>query len=475
MDITFYGAAGEVTGSKHLVKLNGKCVLLDCGLFQGRRKETQERNAEFPIDAATVDAVVISHAHLDHIGALPLLVQSGYRGKIYSTGATRDLAELILLDTAKIQTQDAEYMNRHQYPEAPLHEPLYRAEDIPAVMERFVHVSYTFLDPAWTEIAPGVELRLYDAGHILGSAVVQIRSMENHAESVVYTGDLGRQNAPLLRNPDLVTEPAAAMIMESTYGDRLHHPVADVNQKLVDIINGVATSGGKIVVPAFSLGRTQELVYLLHKLTDDNRIPRIPIYVDSPLARRITEVFFHHQRDYNPQTMVDFHLPGENPLVFTNLRYVETVDESKALNTAPGPCMIISASGMVTAGRVIHHLNNTIEDPKNVVLMTGFQAEHTLGRKLMSGAASIDIYGRDVPVRAQVIALNDLSAHADGDELAAYARAVPGLYELFLVHGEADQAKALKTRLTMEHPTWQIEIPERGSNFTVSSPPVPAG
>lgn len=466
MQLTSYGAAGEVTGSKHLVAIGGRRVLLDCGLFQGRRQESQDRNNHFDFDPRTIDAVVVSHAHLDHVGMLPLLIREGYAGKMYATGATRDLAELILLDTAKIQTQDADFMNRHQYPEAPLHQPLYRVEDIPAVMARFERIPYTFIDASWHEIAPGVSLKLYDAGHILGSAVVVIRAQDQGQEkTLVYTGDLGRQDAPLLRDPDRVVETAGTLITESTYGHRQHHNIAEAEGKIVELVSQVMHTRGKIIVPAFSLGRTQELVYLLHRLTDAGRIPRIPIYVDSPLARRITTVYEQHQRDYDQRAGTEFSRPGEDPLVFQNLRYTESVEESKSLNNVPGPCMIISASGMVTAGRVIHHLEHTIEYPENVVLFTGYQADHTLGRKIIGGAHSLDIYGRHVPIRASIVTINDLSAHADSVELVNYAESIQGISNVFIVHSELEQATALQSSLQTDRPDWHVTISERGHTY----------
>ncbi|MBI3572984.1 MAG: MBL fold metallo-hydrolase [Candidatus Kerfeldbacteria bacterium] len=416
MKLTFYGAAKEVTGSKHLVDLAGSRILLDCGLFQGRRQETQERNQHVGFDPRTIDAVVVSHAHLDHVGWLPLLVKGGYSGAIYGTSATRDLAELILLDAAHIQVQDADYMNRHQYAEAPLHEPLYRPEDIPAVIKLWQPLTHAFLDPAWHRLTPTVECRLYDAGHILGSAAIVLRGREAGQEKVlVFTGDLGRHGAPLLRDPDPIDVPAQTLIMEATYGDRRHHPVESVKAQLVAVVRHAFAQGGKVVVPAFSLGRTQELVYLLHQLTDHGDIPRLPIFVDSPLSERITSVFEAHQRDYDKQTGLDFSRLGEDPLVFRNLTYVHSVEESKALNTLQGPAMILSASGMVTAGRIIHHLVNTIGSPKNTVLFTGYQAAHTLGRKLLSGAKTLDAYGQHIPVRAAATQLagRDSRSHSN--------------------------------------------------------------
>lgn len=462
MHVTFYGAAGEVTGSKHLIESNGHKLLLDCGLEQG--KDAAEHQELLPFDAASVDAVCISHAHLDHIGLLPVLVKQGYRGKIYSTGATRDLSELILLDSAHLQEQDVFYAQKKKWPGYELIKPLYTTDDIPNVMAIWEKIPYQFVRAGWTEIVPGIKVKLYDAGHILGSAVTVIDTGD---QRIAYSGDLGRNDAPLLRDPDKIIEPTASLILESTYGTRLHHPVDSVTGMLVDTIMNNIHRGGKIIVPAFSLGRTQELVYLLHHLTDDGKLPRFPIVVDSPLASRITEVFKAHQHDYDAQSKEDFNKPNEDPLMFGNLRYTHSVEESKALNSSPGPMMIISASGMASGGRVTHHLANNISDPKNTILFTGYQANRTLGRAIVSGAKQIHLFGRTIPVRAQIVILNDLSAHADAAELERYAASVPGLKNVFLVHGEPDRAAGLHASLKQTHPDWNVQVPSGGQGFEV--------
>lgn len=460
MRITFYGAAGEVTGSKHLIEANDRKVLLDCGLEQG--KDAAEHQEILPFDAASVDAVCVSHAHLDHIGLLPVLIKQGYRGKIYSTSATRDLSELILLDSAHLQEQDIFYAQKKKWPGYELVKPLYTTDDIPNVMAQWETIAYQFIKIGWSDIAPGVKIKLYDAGHILGSAITVV---EVGDQRIAYTGDLGRNNAPLLRDPDKITDDTRTLILESTYGTRLHHPVDSVTGLLVDTIMDNIHRGGKIIVPAFSLGRTQELVYLLHHLTDDGRLPRFSIYVDSPLAGRITEVFKRHQRDYDVQVKQDFRRPGEDPLIFGNLRYTHSVEESKALNSLPGPMMIISASGMASGGRVTHHLANNISNPNNTILFTGYQANRTLGRAIVSGAKQIHLFGKTIPVRAQIVILNDLSAHADAAELARYAASVPGLKNVFLVHGEPDRAAGLQGSLKQTHPNWNVQVPTGGQGF----------
>ncbi len=438
-------------------------MLLDCGLFQGHQEASGKRNA-LAFDPTGVSAVVISHAHLDHIGLLPVLVKQGFTGPIFSTSATRDLAELILLDAAKLQEQDAAYARRKQWPGAELVVPLYTPDDILAVMARWRSLPYVHDQADWQPILPGVEVKLYDAGHILGSAVILVHSQDG---SLAFSGDLGRTNAPLLRDPDPIREPIGTLILEATYGSREHRPVDSVKSELIRVIRQAIAQRGKIVVPAFSLGRTQELVYILHQLTDQGLIPRIPIYVDSPLASRITAVFTRHQRQYDAATKTDFRLPGEDPLIFRNLHYTHSVEESKALNSLPGPIMIISASGMATGGRILHHLANTISDPNTIVLFTGYQGQGTVGRHLVDGMKTVRLFGQSLPVRAEVAIINDLSAHADARELETYAAGLDGLRRIFLVHAEPDRAEALAQRLTTNHPNWQVTIPQIGQSFEI--------
>ncbi|MBI5466803.1 MAG: MBL fold metallo-hydrolase [Candidatus Kerfeldbacteria bacterium] len=463
MRLTFFGAAGEVTGSKHLVEFGEQRILLDCGMYQGPAREQGDRN-RLPFPGSSITAILISHAHLDHVGLLPVLVKSGFTGPIISTAATRDLAELILLDAAKLQQQDAEYANRKRWPGSELVVPLYTAEDIPAVMQRWQVWPYANGSGIWHDVCPGIKAKLYDAGHILGSAVIVVT---DGREAVAFTGDLGRQDTPLLNDPVVVHDPVATLIMESTYGGREHQPVHSVMGKLTELVQRVVARRGKIVVPAFSLGRTQELVYLLHELTDQGRIPRLPIYVDSPLASQITTVFTQHQQEYDAETKSDFRLPGEDPLIFRNLQYTHSVEDSKALNSMSGPLMIISASGMATGGRIMHHLANTLDDPKNMVLFTGYQAQGTVGRHIVERQPTVRLFGRSHPVRAEVATLNDLSAHADVNELSAYAAAITGVRNVYLVHGEPNRASVLQQRLQTDHPDWQVTIPTRGQTYDV--------
>lgn len=471
MRITFYGGVGGVTGSKHLVEVGNNRILLDCGFFQGHRREAWELNSELPFDPALINAVILSHGHLDHCGALPLLLKRGYTGKIYTSAATRDVAEWILKDAANIQKQDARYMNKHRILGAELAKPLYKLSDISQVIKRVVAVPYARELDGWFNLAPyalGVQIKFYDAGHILGSVVVVLQAEEDGKQvRLAFTGDLGRTNTPLIPDPEFIKEEVPTLLLESTYGGREHQPVKEAVEELVRVIKRASEIGGKIIVPSFALGRTQEIVYVLHKLTDEGIIPRIPIYVDSPLATRISDVFMEHPEDYDEESWKEFGQRGDLPLSFRNLNYVRTQDESKALNEVPGPFMVISASGMCEAGRILHHLANSIEDPKNTVLITGFQAEHTLGRRLVDGVKNIKIFGASYMVRAQIVVLNEFSAHADSNDLQNYAERINGLNRVFLIHGEASQTEGLKANLLAKHPNWQITIPKRGERVEI--------
>lgn len=467
MKFTSYGGAGGVTGSKHLIEVGDYRVLFDCGQFQGHRREARARNSALPFDPARINAVVLSHGHLDHCGMLPLLVRGGYQGKIYATPATRDVTEWILKDAAHIQAQDADYMNRHRVPGAAEAQPLFTDQDVAATMARFTPVPYVRDSREWFTIAPNVHLKLYDAGHILGSAVTVLEGREQgEVVRVAYTGDLGRCSTPILPDPEYICDQVPLLLMESTYGDRRHSSMAEARLRLAAIIKRVYDRGGKIIVPSFALGRTQEFIYVLHQLTDVGRLPRIPIYVDSPLANNITDVMVRHPETYDAESWQEFGSRGELPLAFRNLSLVRTTDESKALNRAPGPFMVISASGMCEAGRILHHLASGLGDPRNVVMITGFQAQHTLGRRLVEGVRMVRIFGQPYEVKAEVEVLNEFSAHADADELLRYAEHVPGLTEVRLVHGEPTQSAALKASLMSAHPDWQVALQKYGVTET---------
>ncbi len=466
MKITFHGGVGGVTGAKHLVEAAGRKILLDCGVFQGRRKQTRQLNSQLPFKPEEIDAVVLSHGHLDHCGSLPLLIKGGFEGRIYATAATRDVAAWILKDAAHIQQMDADYMNRHKIRGTELAEPLFDQHDVDEVMARFIEVPYVRLSGEWFQIAPGIKLKLYDAGHILGSSVMVLEFREgDKLDRLAYTGDLGRAGTPLLPDPEFIRDEVETILMESTYGNRRHNSLTEAVERLTGLVNEVHARGGKIIVPTFALGRTQELVYVLHQLTDQKKIPRLEIFVDSPLATNLTEVFTRHPETYDEESWKDFGKKGDLPLAFRNLTYTESRDESKALNSKTGSFMVLSASGMCEAGRILHHLINSIENENNLILITGFQAQHTLGRRLVEGEKMVRIFGKKYRVRAQVEVLNEFSAHADAADLKNYAEQTPGLKRVFLVHGEPTQAQALQQELLKDHSDWQVKVPDIGHSF----------
>ncbi len=462
---TFYGAAGGVTGSKHLLDIHGARILLDCGMFQGL-SDVNERNRSFSFPPESIDAVIISHAHLDHCGMLPLLVKRGYSGPIYVTPATKDVARFMLEDMAGIEMQDAAYNARHHIGAPDGRQPLITKEDIAPVIAQMIEVPYSRDSSGWQEIAQGVKLKFYDAGHILGSAisVLEIDHGSNKPYRVAYTGDLGPKGMPLLPDPEVPEEEVQSLILESTYGSKTHEPLENAYERLAETITRVCERKGKIIVPSFSLGRTQILVYLVHKLIDEGRIPRFPIYVDSPLATDITDVYLAHKQNYDRETTEDF---GKDhiPLAFRNLTYVRSIDESKQLNTAQGPLMIISAAGMMTAGRVLHHLRHTLSSPQNAIFVTGYQAEGTLGRRILEGAKRVDILGDMMEVRAEVCLFNEFSAHADSDGLHSYIEQTRGVQNVLLVHGEAKQADQLKEEIQGKNPSLNVIRPNEGDTI----------
>lgn len=455
-----------MTGSKHLVETDGFRFLLDCGLNQGRREEADLLNRHFELDAKTVNAVVLSHAHADHCGMLPVLRRLGFTGPIYSTTATRDIAEYILLDSAHLQEQDAIYINEHLLKNEPPIMPLYTIEEAERVLPLFKPVPYFTLSHQVTHISPNVKLKLYDAGHILGSSISFFEITEQgKKKTLAYSGDLGQGAVPIIKSREVIPDSVDTLILESTYGSRVHAPLEEASKKLVEVVKESIAKKGKIIVPAFSLGRTQEIVYMLHKLTDEGRIPRIPIYVDSPLANKISAVFDEHEEDYNEDAHKDFSKPGEPPLEFRNLHYVNTTEESKRLNIMEGPFMVISASGMMEGGRVLHHLANNIENPDTTILITGFQAEHTLGRKILRGDRSVRIFNSYYELNAQVITLNEFSAHADRNSLLEYVSELHGLKTIFLVHGEPKEAESFKQLLAEKRPHITVHIPKLKDSF----------
>ncbi len=468
MKITFYGAARGVTGSKHLIETNGYNILLDCGLHQGRRHEAYELNKKLPFNAADVDAVILSHAHADHCGALPMLVKQGYQNKILTTKATVDISYLIMMDSAKIQEMD--YRNLLTYGRAddkPL-EPLYSPADVDLIAPHWQAVVYQRDVNQWTSLNDQCSCKLYDAGHILGSAITVLKIEEdNQTKMLAYSGDLGNTQVPILPEPELIAEEVETLIIECTYGDKNHLPITDVSAKLKDIITDAVKNKKKIIVPAFALGRTQELIYLLHKLYQQKAIPVIPIYLDSPLASKITTSFNNHLDDFDQQSREDFLNDHVSPFAFSNLKTVETVEDSRALADSDGPYMVIASSGMAEGGRVLHHLARNISDPQSVILITGYQAEETLGRKLQDGLSPVSIYGKTHEVKAQIMSLDALSAHADQNGLLSYISKVKGLKRVFLVHTELVKADTFKQLLTEKLPLLEVTIPAVGESFEI--------
>jgi metallo-beta-lactamase family protein len=459
MEIEFQGAARTVTGSMHILRIAGKTVLLDCGLFQGKRDESNAYNRSFPFDPRSIDAVVLSHAHIDHSGNLPGLVKQGYGGPIYSTLATQDLCRIMLADSGSIQEKDAEFLNRklsklHQ----PLIEPLYTAEDADAAMKLFRGVSYG----TPFQVTPNLTSEFSDAGHILGSASIRLTVKENGTtKRIGFTGDLGRRDMPILRDPVFMGD-VETLISESTYGGKVHDPPEDMGNALVSDLTRTIGRGGKIIVPAFSVGRTQDLVYSLHQLSDAGKLPRIPIFVDSPLAVNATDVYRKHPECFDEDTNKMIQSSGD-PFGLGQLRYIRSTEESIKLNDLKGPCMIISASGMCEAGRILHHLANNIEDSRNTILIIGYQAEHTLGKRLVDQAQEVKIFGKVYSRKAEVVVHNSFSAHADGNELMAYIGQFnkSRLSKIFLVHGEFERAGDLQDGLKAQGYA-SVEIPERG-------------
>ena len=411
MKVTFWGAAQTVTGSMHHLEIAGRRYLLDCGLYQGRRKEAENRNRDLPFAARSIDAVVLSHAHIDHSGNLPTLVKNGFDGPIYTTPPTVDLCQAMLRDTAHIQESDVKFVNKRFERRGNRHEPvqpLYTMEDAEKTLPLLRPVNYHAPQP----VGDAFTYQAYDAGHMLGSSAV---ALEVEGKRLIFSGDVGRANLPIIRDPEAMP-PADYLIMESTYGDRLHQATELVADKLAGIISRTAARGGKIIVPAFAVGRTQQLVLLLHELADQNRIPRIPLFVDSPLAVNVTDAFRKNADYFDAETRA--YLDNDrDPFGFRMLTYIRDVSESKKLNDLRGPFLVISASGMCEAGRILHHLRNNIEDPRNTVLITGFQAENTLGRKLVEKWPEVNIFGEPMRLRAEVASLLELSGHADQREL----------------------------------------------------------
>ncbi|AKU95383.1 Metallo-beta-lactamase family protein, RNA-specific [Labilithrix luteola] len=467
MEIEFVGAARTVTGSKHVLRTSRATVLLDCGLFQGRRREALETNRSLGVDPDELDAVILSHAHIDHSGALPVLVNRGYRGPVFATPATRDLCAAMLADAAFIQEADARHINKLIEREGTNMErvqPLYGSSDVSAVLAQMVGLPYHRRQL----VAPGIHATFLDAGHVLGSAIT-ILDVEDSGESkcIVFTGDLGRRTLPILRDPE-VPSGAHVLVTESTYGDRVHAPFAEMKNALATVLDRTLRRGGKVVIPSFALERAQEVIYALKRLREEGKIPKVPVYVDSPLTVKITDVFRLHPECYDAEARAAM-LGTESPFDFDGLHYISAVADSKALDASSEPSVIIAASGMCEAGRVLHHLRATVEDEKNAVVIVGFQAQHTLGRRIVERRPRVKIFGVERDLRAEVAVLDGFSAHADQRDLLDFAEAVRrkgSLQHVVLVHGEPSAQKSLRAELEARHfPTVSCPAPREVIRF----------
>lgn len=463
MKITFLGGAGCVTGSCHLVEAAGKRILLDCGFSQGRRDESERLNRTHPVPPESIDAVVLSHSHIDHSGKLPALVGAGFGGPVYSTSATRDLSSIMLPDSAHIQLADAEYINKSRKArgQAPV-TPVYGLEEVMTTLERFVSVPYGMS----LQLFPGITVRMLEAGHILGSAQIELTLSEGGREKVLlYSGDIGRPSRPILRDPDLSSKPDV-LVMESTYGGRDHEPVQESLEKLERVVRETVRAGGKVVVPAFSVGRTQEVLYFLRQLDVEGALPDIRVYVDSPLSFDATGVYKLHPECFDEEAL-SLLQSGHSPFSFEKLKFVQGVQESKALNGMKESMIIISASGMCENGRIRHHLRNTISDPRNTVLIVGFMAAETLGRKIADRLDTVNIFGEPHKLRARVEEIHGMSAHADSSQLMGFVRATAAkACTIALVHGEKSQSESLAGRIRAEPvPGRTVTIPAVGDSL----------
>jgi metallo-beta-lactamase family protein len=457
MRIHFYGATRTTTGSLYLIELNGQRLLLECGLFQGRRGESIERNRNFPFDPKQIDAVILSHAHIDHCGNLPNLCCQGFEGNIYCTFATRDLASIMLEDSAEIQRDDAAFVSKKRAKHGlPPVEPLYSASDAERAVRQFVSINYDRPFPA----TDGVTVTFRDAGHILGAAQVVLDVRENGRKfRYLFSGDIGRGNDDILRDPQPV-EDVDYLQVESTYGAREHSPKETANARVGQMVLGTLERKGKVIIPSFSVGRTQQVVYTLHQLTLAGQLPRVPIFVDSPLSVNATEVYRLHPECFN-ETIYKFLREKENPFGMENLTYIREVAHSMKLNDLKDAAIIISASGMAEAGRIRHHLANHISNPDNLILFVGYCAEHTLGYQIMSGQNPVNIFGEPHEVRARIASLDSFSGHADKNELRRYVEALTGnIKKIAVIHGEEEQALAFGQTLREMKPDAQVLVPE---------------
>jgi metallo-beta-lactamase family protein len=455
--LKFLGAAQNVTGSRHLLEVNGTKVLVDCGLYQER--QFRDRNWEpFTCPPESLDAVLLTHAHLDHCGLLPKLVKEGFKGRIYCTAATAEIAQIILLDSAHLQEEDAEFKRKRHKKEKrkgphPV-EPLYTTADAEACFPQFSSFNYK----QSFRIGPSVEATFCDAGHVLGSSIIKVRiNQEGQDRTVIFSGDIGRPDRPIVQDPAIV-EQADYILVESTYGDRVHGGPEDTKKLIAEVINSTVQAGGNIVVPSFALERSQELLYFINELLLENAIPKIPVFLDSPMASRITKVFKKHSELYDKE-MAEFIKRNRSPFEFSGLKMAGTSDESKAINHLKSPIMIIAGSGMCTGGRIKHHLVNNITKPENTIMFVGYQAVGTLGRRIVNGEKEVRILGQQYPVNARIARINGFSAHADKEELYEW---LSGLKKpprkLFVVHGESESANHFGDYIR-EKTGWQVAVP----------------
>jgi metallo-beta-lactamase family protein len=466
MKIAFHGAARTVTGSKHLITLkSGIKILLDCGMFQGMGKETDAMNRDLGFDASTVDVMILSHAHIDHTGLIPKLVNEGFAGKIYCTPATKELAGILLEDSAEIQRSDTKFINKRRVKQGlPLYDPLYSVDDVAKAMTAFETVEYGI----WKTVLPGIEVFFSDAGHIIGSAAVSLKITENdQLTRISFSGDVGRYRDVILRSPAVFPQ-ADYILLESTYGNKLHDEVYSTPDNLLKWIQHTCiVKKGKLIIPAFSVGRTQEVLYDLNQLFNENRLPKVPIYVDSPLSREATEMIKKYPQYFNSRIQkVMEH--DDDPFDFEGLNYIKTVDESKNLNFLEQPCVIISASGMADAGRVKHHIMNNISGSQNTILMVGYCEPRSLGGRLMNGDKVVRIFGEEFDVIAEVGSMKSMSAHGDYEDLCQFisCQDTQQIKTLFLVHGEYDVQQDFAKRLERKG-FKDVEIPDLHEEKTI--------
>ena len=462
--LSFHGAAGEVTGSRHLLTAGGKSILLDCGMFQGHRSNADEKNRTFRFPPASVDAVILSHAHVDHCGLLPLLYKNGCDTATYATPATAEIAGIMLADSARLQEGDAQFYNKIHAAEKLTIEPLYDEEDAKLALGHFKPLEYN----ADFAPVPGVKAKFLNAGHVLGSSMIQL-DIETRAGSrrLLYTGDLGRAETLLLDDP-AAPQGVDYLVIESTYGDRLHEPLADAEGKLAEVIKRAFAEGGKIIIPSFALERTQEIIFILDKLRRSKAVPELPVYVDSPMAVSLTEIFNKHREEFCfAKKFRDYVRLDGDPFGFDYIRYLRTKDESQALNGKKGPMLIISASGMCEGGRVLHHLRNNLGGENNTILLVGYQAQGTLGRKLQDGLKKVKIFGLEHEVWARVETMHTFSSHADKNDLLAFIKAARPARGIFLVHGDPEARAALSEALAAEG-IKNVKCPAMGEEFELN-------